>query len=248
MKRIVCVILGSSLAFGLGGCLFDQSVPEPPVVAVLRVSVLSDKKTAVLDATGSIGEDLHYFWDLGEGLFEGDPIIQHEFGIGVYPVRLMVRGRGGDPAGAAGGGTPGDPPRGRGNGDAELVDAWTYGVVDTAAKNTPTAIIFVHDIGGNHGPAFWSGTLTFNGSQSRGASALVYRWEIVRVDNNGNPIPYRWATEPEYIVSDKPILKAWLPGPTCEEGEPDAYRYRVTLSVRDANWQEGETVVYIEVR
>ncbi len=246
MKRIVCVILGSSLAFGLGGCLFDQSVPEPPVAAVLRVSILSDGKTAVLDATGSLGEDLHYFWDIGEGLFEGDPILQHEFGVGVYPVRLMVRGRGGNPAGARGGGTPGDLPRGGDHGDAELVEAWTYGVVDTAQHNGPTAIIIIYDFARNHGPGFWGGNLTFHGGASLVKDGpLTYRWEIVRVNDNGDPIPYYWATEVEYIVSEAATFTRWIPGPSCRDPAP--YRYRVTLRVRDANWQEDETVMYITV-
>lgn len=245
MRRLGLVLIGAAVMVGLGGCDFAVTEPDPPVAAVLRVSILSDGRTAVLDARGSVGEELRFFWDLGAGMFEGDPVVQQNFGIGVFPVRLKVVGRG--KAVPGGGGEAGGPPGGAADG-VEFVEAWTYGVVDTAMKNTPTAIVFIHDVGGNHGPAFWSGTLTFNGSQSRGISTLIYRWEIVRVDNNGNPTPYRWATEPEYIVSDKPIFKAWLPGPTCEDGEPDAYRYRVKLAVRDENWQEGETVVHIEVR
>lgn len=245
MRRLGLVFVVAAVMVGLNGCDFVETEPGPAVAAVLRVSILSDGRTAVLDARGSVGEELRFFWDLGAGMFEGDPVIQHNFGIGVFPVRLMVVGRGRTIPGN--GGEPGGPP-GTVSGGTDLIEAWTYGVVDTAGKNTPTAIIFVHDIGGNHGPAFWASTLVFNGSQSRGTSVLTYRWEIVRVDSAGNPIPYRWASQPEYIVSDKDIFKAYIPGPTCEDGEPYSYRYRVTLSVRDANWQEGTTAVYIEVK
>lgn len=245
MRRLGLVLIGAAVAVGLSGCVFVETEPGPLVAAALRVSILSDGRTAVLDARGSVGEELRFFWDLGAGMFEGDPVVQQNFGIGVFPVRLKVVGRGSAVPG--GGGAPGGPPGGGASG-VEFIEAWTYGVVDTAGKNTPTAIIFIHDVGGNHGPTFWSGALTFNGSQSRSVGALVYRWEIVRVDGSGNPIPYSWATQPEYIVSDKATFKTWLSGPTCAEGEPEAYRYRVTLAVRDPNWQEGTTVVYIEVQ
>ncbi len=245
MKRL-CAVLCASLALGLGGCVWNQSSPGPLVAAVLRISILSDGRTAVLDATGSVGEELRFFWDLGDGLFEGDPIIQHVFGIGTFPIRLMVRGRGEVAAGAPGAGRPGDPPGGGAAGDPEWIEDWTYGVVDTAQHNGPTAIIIIYDVGRNHGPQFWSGNLTFHGGVSLVKQGpLSYRWEIVRVDGDGNPIPYSWATEPEYIVSEQATFTRWIPGPSCLDQVP--YRYRVTLRVRDANWQEDTAVMYITV-
>lgn len=248
MRRLGLALISAAVAVGMGGCVWNATPPKPLVEAVLKISILSDGRTAVLDATRSVGAELRYFWDLGAGLFEGDPIIQRNFGIGVFPVRLKVVGRGaGTPGG--GGGEPGGPPGGGTPSTTEWVESWTYGVVDTALRDGPTAIILVLgiDCGVVNGHQCFAGKLTFRGDLSLvKAGPLTYRWEVVRVDPGTlQPIPYPGYSEPEYIVSDQVEWSTWLWGGACYP--VGTFLYRVTLRVRDANWVEDTKVIYIAV-
>lgn len=73
---------------------------------------------------------------------------------------------------------------------------------------------------------------------------MWYQWEIVRVNDDAEPIPLDWEDEPRFYRSSEETFKLRMPGPSCG-GNP--WRYRVRLIVSDEAGRHREAVVYVTV-
>lgn len=240
MARKVGVVAAVLMALILGGCSIFEGQPPKKLQAHIYVTVRGDK-TVVLDGTGSTGIIHEWWWDLddGRGLIQGDPIMVVRYPPGVYVVRLCVRGQGtsvGVPE------EPGTPPwlEGSGTGSGNANESWAYAVVDLASVNEPVPIIYVLQFGIPRGDNVYTGYVTFDGTRSidRVGGGLAYRWEIDRLDSNGEFLE-------RYAVSSEPTFEVWLYSDWPCGGGP--WLYRVTLKVQDSLLQVREKTIYLWV-
>jgi len=247
--RRVFVLLLVLFALGLAGCtgLIDS---ETGPIAKLTYTVLPDRKTVIFDASGTVGDRLAFWWDFGDGsgLVRGKPVETHVYAKrGVYGVRLCV-----EELASGSSGPPGGPPdplhfdvasQGRVDSDGDgLMESWLVAEVNLLEGGLPHANIMIVDFRGRlcseDEPILPWQKLTFSatGSYSPDGAPLWYKWEIVRIDpETGNPIPYPWKMEPEFIKREGEtfVLEHGLPGPVCPETGPGTWTYRVRLYVSD---------------
>ncbi len=181
--------------------------------------------------------------------------------VGAYVIALTATRAGGgsgsnddDGAGCCGPG-PGPGSGGSGGTSGESVTASSFRVVKfEGCNNLVPILVFSTWQGGYITDFFYPGQRACINARESIGTKLTYRIEIVRVVSidDPRPIPYPWARdtngdgepdEVEYIVTEDPLYCFYMPGPGGCSGE--TWTFRVTLRIRDADWNEATVTKFI---